>query len=268
MSNGPQTAAPSAEDLGMAGVGFSERTFEGVRWTKVDWTSHNILHCRFRDCTFERVNGEGLGDYGNQYINCRFDRCQFRRAGLGYEGTRFVGCHFQNVNFQRTSFIRPEFDDCSFVDCRLSHIDFHGSSFERCRFAGRLNEVWFRGGLRHESDAETFGPARPNRMLNVDFSEAILQFCTFSNQCDLSTVVPPRDPAHIVLDRWPERVERLRHDVAKWSPADQVVGERAYQVLYSGQQPWMLINKHDFESYWGDHVADLVWQSLVAPFES
>ena len=55
-----------------------------------------------------------------------------------------------------------------------------------------FENINFKRGFPTESFKKEFGNAKQNKMLNVSFEDAILHDVTFSDNCDLSTVLFPK----------------------------------------------------------------------------
>jgi hypothetical protein len=127
------------------------------------------------------------------------------------------------------------FTDCEFADARLEHIDFGGSVFTRCHFAGRLREIefydrWLHGHLRE-----------PNRMLDCDMSETLLDWVDF-RRLDLDRVKLPSGPEHLIVsqyrsvlrcaldrlaggrERWQLRLRGMLENDLKWCGPHRKVG--------------------------------------------
>ena len=91
-------------------------------------------------------------------------------------------------------------------------MDFQASNFENCEFIGNLDNVWFRGGFPTESFKKEFGNAKQNKMLNVSFEDAILHDVTFSDNCDLSTVLFPKQGKYLFFDNWDEQLDLIMNE--------------------------------------------------------
>jgi fluoroquinolone resistance protein len=252
--------------LAAAGGIFIRRVvFEGVDLTFASLRGVWVEGCRFTGSSLDGTDAHNMTDHGNLFEGCTFSKTHWQGGGIGYDGTRFQGCLFEKSLFKGAGFIRPEFDDCTFDQCDFGGVDFSGSSFERCRFVGRLDDVWFRGGFpeimlpsgllrrkRNQMQAN-FGVPRPNRMLEVDLSGAELHWATFSDGCDLSSVVVPEDGRHVLFDDWGERLVAL--GAAARSLPERLQGPveqfcKVYQV-HAEKQRWYILNVDDLEAEWG-----------------
>lgn len=234
---------------------FGASVFKGI------W----LERCVFSDSIFEAASFQKVAEHGSTFTNCNFLKSSFRNAVIGFRGTRFDRCTFDAVDFRETGFIRPEFDDCAFYHCKLDGCDLNGASFERCRFVGALNEVWFRGGFRHPNEVERYGQPRLNKMLNVSFESAVLREVTFSNECDLSTVHPPVDDRHALFDHWPDRLSNLQAQCASW-PKNQGLAATAFattNLVHARTQDWFLLNRDDLQNEFGEETATRIWDTLI-----
>jgi fluoroquinolone resistance protein len=219
-------------------------------------------------CTFENIRSDGgawknVAEHGNTFMDCTFIKTDFRDAILGYKGSQFHRCKFADANFQRSQFIRPEFNDCVFKDCHFGNVDFNASSFERCEFSGEVRSVWFRGGFALPSQSERFGTPRPNRMLNVSFAHATLVDVTFSNHCDLSSVVPPSDSDHRLFRDWKSCLLKLQSTVQSWPNDERMAGELFCKthLTHAQAQESYILSFIDLMEVYGT-VAPKIWDSL------
>jgi hypothetical protein len=101
---------------------------------------------------------------------------------------------FSRADFRGVVSTLATFVDCDFSHARLIKLNFGGSRFIRCRFAGELREVEF-ADRAFESPSE----ALPNPMEDVDFSDATLDYVEFQ-KLDLERVRFPADADHLVLE--------------------------------------------------------------------
>ena len=65
-----------------------------------------------------------------------------------------------------------------------------------------------------ESLKKEFGYAKQNKMLNVSFKDAILHDVTFSDNCDLSTVLFPKQGMYLFFDNWNEQLDMIMNEGA------------------------------------------------------
>lgn len=161
----------------------------------------------FIDSIFYKTVFKTVAEHGNKFYNCTFESINFKNAILGYDSSCYTNCCFKNVRFG--AFIKPQFEDCKFINCDFYNVDFQASNFENCIFIGDLNNVWFRGNFPTVSLKKEFGHAKQNKMFNVSFEKATLHDVTFSDDCDLSTIIFPHKGQYLFFDNWNEQLNRI-----------------------------------------------------------
>lgn len=232
----------------LRGMPFPENSLvKGCTFLSVDLSGASLRHAWIEASRFERtiLDGADLTDvreHGNRFVECRFVGTTLTGAGIGHKGSRYEGCLFERAVFKRAGFIRPEFDGCEFRNCRLDGVDFFGSSFADCTFSGKVTDAWFRGGFPLPGNIWCFGEPRPNRMRNVTFRDATVRGLTFSDGCDLSTVVPPAEGDYRLYSNWGARVQYLREQAEAWPEPDR--GEALiFAAAWDGKgQSWYLLS--------------------------
>ena len=274
----PFGVVPETGRLDLRGFAFPEATFltdmRRLTFRFTDFTGGvlkrtHIEGSTFSDVLFDSCSLRNIAEIGNTFEKCTFRSVSLRGAVLGYRGSRFTQCHFDQADFIQAGFIRPEFDDCDFVNCTFSGIDFKAASFERCEFRGEVRGVWFRGGFPSRSLEEQWGIPRPNKMTGVSFQKAKLFELTFSDGCDLSTVVPPDDGRHALFDRWPEHVETVFEQSRAWQEPCRRQGEVFYIAFetHAKNQDWYLIGVDDVMNQFGKECGMKIWEALAKPKE-
>ncbi|HXH95193.1 MAG TPA: pentapeptide repeat-containing protein [Thermoanaerobaculia bacterium] len=230
------------------------RRIVGARFQSVNFSFASLPNlwvesCEFTNVNFANADLSGWADHGNVFRNCTFEGASLESASLGHRGSTYTSCTFSRTKLRSTTFARPEFKGCAFADRRISDLDFFASSFERCAFSGRLEDLWFRGGYPAPAEAaeREFGKARPNRMLHVDFSAAELIGTTFSDGCDLSTCVLPRDDQVSRYSGWQSTVSIAEELVSDFFSGDDAVEAKTLLRAYrsDSRQEWYIINFRD-----------------------
>lgn len=221
-----------------------------------------LQQCEFDDVIFDKADFRSNSDHGNRFTRCFFRKTDFRVAGIGYYGSRYERCVFERADFRRAVFGWGEFDGCRFEHCKLNGADFSASSFSECTFIGVLDDVWFRGGFASKSERRKH-KARPNRMEHVDFRDAVLHWLTLSDGVDLSTIVPPADGRHVVIDALHERLERFREFATK-APERLHPAAEHFLTVYSSrpEQDWLILNVDDMVGEYGRVGADFILEGL------
>jgi len=229
---------------------------------KANWIEMSV----FSEVLFDEGSLHNLGESGSAFERCSFRGANFRRSRIGYGPTRFTRCHFVRADFIQAGFVRPEFDYCSFDNCTFSGVNFNGASFERCEFRGEVRGVWFHGGFQYDSDREKYGEPRPNKMTGVSFRNAKLVDVTFSDRCDLSSVVPPDDKRQAIFDRWPERIRSVFEQSRTWAEPFKKEGENFLKAcaVHARNQDWYVIGLDTLVSMYGKESGAKIWEALLA----
>ncbi len=217
---------------------FRRCTFEGVLFKEIDSNRWNERRCRFTDVDFYKAN--------------------LRDAGIGIQGSTYLRVSFRGVNFSGASFYRGQFTDCDFSDARLRKIDFNVSNFVNCKFAGRLESVWFRRRYPHPTLEKRYGKAVPNEMRKVDFSEAELWDVMFTGGLNLSHVILPQDGHHILLRHFDVALTKVRDiiDTMPWSEEKKkrvAISIKSY-LVFAHEQPMKILNKKEIYGRLGEQV--------------
>jgi hypothetical protein len=110
----------------------------------------------------------------------------------------------------------------------LDKVEFGGSSFLDCRFAGEVREVIF---YRRTLQAEELPD---NEMKRVDFSNARLRWTAFRD-LNLDTVLFPNDGEHLILRRFPRVLATLIRDLE--SKPER--GWQAFVAVLRDYQKWL-----------------------------
>jgi len=277
----PFGVVPETGRVDLRGLAFPEATFlidmRRLIFRFADFTGAvlnrtHIEACTFSDVLFDMCSLRHIAEIGNTFENCSFRSASFRGAGLGHRGSRYKQCRFERADFIQAGFIRAEFDDCLFDSCIFGGIDFSASSFERCEFRGEVRGVWFRGSY-DISVFEQFANPRPNRMTCVSFKKAKLFDVTFSDGCDLSSVIPPDDGRHALFDRWPERIKSLFEQSRAWPEPCKTAGEVFFRShvahprrdgTFPKTQEWYLLGLDDLMNQFGEEAGAKIWEALLS----
>lgn len=226
-----------------------EIAFSGADFSYADLSDAWIEHCVFHDAIFLKTNLSRVADHGNRFEEARFVGSDFREAALGYEGSKYTKCDFEKCKFNGAVFIRAEFEECVFKDCELTSVDFNVSSFVRCKFIGKLEDVRFRGDYAFTKDRDRFGPHKNPKMDRVDFSEASLSWLSVTDGASLGTIVLPDDPYIFRLDNLDRVLPFAKEQVRRrFSGHDLEAAELFFHVRlqYASSQKESIINLHDY----------------------
>jgi len=247
--------------------------FNSVDLAFVNLSGRWIQDSKFTNVLFLRSNLERISVHSTHFIKCVFDQTNFDGAGIAYSGTRYEHCVFKKVKFSTTAFACAEFDDCTFEECKFNNADFCGCSFERCTFIGKVHDVWFRGHYPSVPDkpeiyndfVRKFGSARPNKMKDVDFSNAALSDITFSDECDLSTCKLPHDEFVVGFSRWPKVLQAVEARIPfMFNPDDGKVLELVKVDVAQGEsQQWYIVNFRDFSKFLSLNVIERLKELFI-----
>jgi uncharacterized protein YjbI with pentapeptide repeats len=227
-------------------------SIEGASWQSIDFSSSQLsglrfLDCQIGNCVFDRCRMGDLRVWRTDFANVSFRYADLRDAVLGgtseNDGRRvtFHDVDFTAADMRGTIYGAAEFLRCKFNHARLNKVDFQSSTFTDCSFEGELREVMFyRRGFRGERFP-------PNEMKRVDFRRAKLRWSEFRG-LDLDEVSFPTDEDHIVIDNYPETLDRLLAHFRGRSD----VGSRALATCFEHEKKWLgsrqrvgVLNKHD-----------------------
>jgi pentapeptide repeat protein len=160
----------------------------------------------------------------------------------------FQKVDFTGADLRQTAYVSAGFVSCLFKNTRLNKVNFQGSTFMDCSFEGELREVCF--------NRKGFGADAlpPNEMLRVDFSRAQLRSVEFRG-LDLGDVYFPTDPDHILLNEYPQTLDRLlqslrgRTDMASKKLAAAIGVDRKWA---GPRQRRGILNKNDLLEIGGE----------------
>ena len=239
-------------------------TFENVDMSGAFIRGSRVEKCTFHNVKFDKADLRGMSDHGNDFKGCTFSSTCFQRAILGYDGTPYRNCVFEKSNFRGANLIRAEFDDCKFVSAKLKGVDFGASSFVNCSFAGKVEDVWFRGTFPLPSMIEDFGFPRRNRMESVSFAEASLLWMTFSNECDLSTVILPTNGEYRRYSDWPKSLRVLKKKACELDPKSREEAMAFIDVclVHAKTQDWFILNCEEVIENHGEQVGRWIIDGL------
>lgn len=179
------------------------RKVSAVKWHNLDFTGSKLSTLRFVDCevincVFDECELRDLRVWSTTFTDCSFKAANLRGAMLAgvkdHRRTVYVGIDFSKADLRQTVYKAGSFERCLFHDAKLAKIDFQSSTFVDCVFEGELRDVLFyeRGFKGDEFP--------PNKMINVDFSRAVLHAVAFRG-LNLDRVKLPEDSSHIVIRR-------------------------------------------------------------------
>jgi uncharacterized protein YjbI with pentapeptide repeats len=170
--------------------------FRGLDFTGGKLDRLELMGSSVQDCVFDRASCRDWRTWATEFRSCTFVRSNLRGSFLGgeHEGrtSSFVQCDFSQADLRQTAHHSAEFTACVFADAKLTKVDFQGSRFRNCEFAGELSDVLF---YRHAFKGESLPP---NEMAGVDFRRATFVYVGFRN-LDLRDVKWPANDDHFVV---------------------------------------------------------------------
>jgi uncharacterized protein YjbI with pentapeptide repeats len=245
--------------------GVSNSMIDSVDLSHSDLATSSWTNCSFNDVLCRRADLRG-----SRFTTCRFKATSFEEADLrhgtlgGYAGsepTEYRTTSFVAANLTDSSFGYPLFEDCDFAQTKLDKVDFQGSRFVRCRFSGKLVQVWFHGfyaRIAHPADKEYFARTGKdlrsiwNPMEDVDFSDSFLEDCVFVDGVNLATCRFPKDPSHIVLKDRLGIFRRMEDEIGRtWNEPSKSEALDFLNLLRNRKdkldQSWDILNRKSFE---------------------
>jgi uncharacterized protein YjbI with pentapeptide repeats len=184
----------------------------GAQWRGIDFSNSQLDSLRFfdtimDDCVFDGARCRGWRVWGSSISNTTFQKTDLRNSALGgvqQNGARnsFRRVDFSEADLRQTAHKSADMIECTFADTKLTKVDFQGTVFTNCIFAGELNEVQF---YRHAFRGEAFPP---NEMKGVDLRRAKLHHAEFRG-LDMRDVQWPEDDEHLVVNEYPATLDRV-----------------------------------------------------------
>jgi uncharacterized protein YjbI with pentapeptide repeats len=240
-------------------------SIERASWQSIDFSGSmlpglRLIDCQIRDCVFDRCRMSDLRIWSTDFVNVSFRSTDLRDALLG--GTsdgdsrrnRFHDVDFTAADMRGTMYRATEFVRCKFNRAKLAKVEFGSSTFTDCSFEGELRGVIF----AHKGfDCERFPP---NEMKRVDMRLATLRGSEFRG-LDLDEVLFPENEDHIVIDDYPQILDRLLAYFGERSD----MGSRVLAVGFKHDKKWLgpcqkvgVLNKRDLVESAGEDGLDAV----------
>lgn len=249
-SAGPTISLPVADVTVLQG----STVVKGAVWQSLDFSGSRLDGLRFIDCVltncvFDECSCKDIRFWSTTVSDSTFRSTDLRQSVLGAVQGRNRNT-FRNVNFsaadlRQTVYVSADFQACWFSYAKLDRVDFQGSTFANCTFEGELREVLFyRKGFKGEEYP-------PNKMVGVDFSRGKLRWCAFRG-LDLDDVTFPNDEDHIVLNDYPEMLDRLLRSLR----GREDVGSKRMVAVFTDARKWAgnrgILNKKDLLEMGGE----------------
>jgi uncharacterized protein YjbI with pentapeptide repeats len=238
-----------------------------IKWESLDFSGSRLnglrfQNCRISDCVFNECDCRDWRLWETTVLNTTFSSADLRKSALGGVQENRVNT-FQKVDFTRadlrqTAYVSARFVGCLFRSTRLNKVNFQGSAFTDCSFEGELREVCF--------NRRAFGASAlpPNEMLRVDFTRANLRSVEFRG-LDLSDVCFPMNPDHILLNAYPQSLDRLLQELRDRTE----MGSKKLAAYLSVYRKWTgpkqskgVLNKNDLLEIGGEDGLKVVLEMI------
>ncbi|MFF2405996.1 pentapeptide repeat-containing protein [Streptomyces sp. NPDC058092] len=191
---GMEDYAPDVTIAAAQGVSFTDIDFTGSTIPGLQLSGANVVNCNF-----DNAKMDGLECRGVIFKNCSFVKSSLRGAQLSLpldeKYTTYDSVDFSRAILIGSNCTDAEFNRTTFTNAKLNSVNFRGSNFTDCKFAGLLRNVIF------WSSSITGRSVPENIMRNVDFSQSILRDVEFRD-IDLEEVVLPSGEPHIVVQQY------------------------------------------------------------------
>jgi uncharacterized protein YjbI with pentapeptide repeats len=246
-------------------------SIKGVSWQSIDFSGSQLpglrfMDCQLRNCVFDRCGLDDLRVWRTDFSNVSFRSADLRGAVLGGTSDKdsrrniFHDVDFTAADMRGSIYGAAEFVRCKFNHAKLVKVDFQSSAFTDCSFEGELRDVLF---YRKGFDCERFPP---NEMKRVDLRRAKLRGTAFKG-LDLDEVLFPEDEDHIVVDGFPQALDRLLAHFGARSD----LGSRMLTVGFEHDKKWLgprqrvgVLNKHDLMESGGEKGLQAVMK-IIGP---
>jgi uncharacterized protein YjbI with pentapeptide repeats len=246
-------------------------SIEGVSWQSIDFSGSQLpglrfMDCQLRNCVFDRCGLDDLRVWRTAFTNVSFRSADLRGAVLGGTSDNdsrrntFHDVDFTSADMRGSIYGAAEFLRCKFNRAKLVKVDFQSSAFTDCSFEGELRGVLF---YRKGFDCERFPP---NEMKRVDLRRAKLRWTEFKG-LDLDDVLFPEDEDHIIVDDFPQTLDRL----LAYFGARSDMGSQRLAVCFEHDKKWLgsrqevgVLNKRDLIESGGEEGFESVMK-IIGP---
>lgn len=189
-----------------------------------------IERCFVSNCIFKETKAQELYIIASDFINCCFEKSDishsFLNENIGKNSGSFKNTEFIETNLKECSFSFPIVEQCSFENCNLYATNFNGSRFFDTKFKGVIDSPWFSGYATNINKSilgifNSISPKNyPNKMINVDFSEAKLIGVSFINGVDLNNCKFPNNENYILIKDIKKTFSKAREVINNEWPTD------------------------------------------------
>lgn len=178
------------------------KAFHEIDFSYADLSRCIFVKCKFIKCTFYDCKFTNITEKQCEFVDCIF--CKGRMSGgIGYSESYYRNVVFKQMNLGGLQMDYPDFDNCTFENCNLKRVDFNGALINEVKFIGEVSDVWFRGksatlDLVIPKDFNKERAYKINPMA-ADFSQAFISYTLFTDGCDLTRAVLPKDGNHYLI---------------------------------------------------------------------
>ena len=195
------------------------------------WINCVFNFCFFKSSKMKNIDLINCEFYNSIFINCNLSD-SFLNLNRGKDSGIFYNTNFVQSNLRRSSFRFPIIENCLFDSNDLFEVDFDGSRFKNCKFRGRMDSVWFKGYSIYARKSilgifQRVNPQKyPNKMENIDFSEAKLIGVDFIHGIDLNKCIFPKSDDYLIVKNLNETYKRALEIIEKdWVGEDKRIGK-------------------------------------------
>lgn len=197
----------------LRGIKFAETDIhcpfiEGKVFNEIDFSYADLSRCffekcRFIKCTFYYCKFSNIHEKQCEFIDCIF--IKGRMSGfIGCSESYYRNVIFRQINLGGVLMDYPDFENCTFENCNLNRVDFNGALINNVKFIGEVRNVWFRGlsgtlDLVIPPDLDKERAYKLNPMI-ADFSQAFISYTLFTDGCDLTRAILPKDGKQYLIE--------------------------------------------------------------------
>lgn len=248
--------------------------------SKVDFSFGTLYETEWMNCSFNDVRFDHAKLDNSRFWACKFDTATFSKTylnnvllngTLGNDSGYFRNVVFDQANMKGTYYTNTLFNGCTFSTCKLRLVDFNGSRFENSTFIGPLEEVFFHGVQLINPKLEPNRKPLPNKMLNVDFTQAELESVSFLDDIDLSHCKFPESPDYLLIRNYRNYIlDDVRKEIgATWEGTDKTIAltllDQAYLSKRQRGKKMDFLDKH-YLKHTGEQFAENFFE-LVRKFD-
>lgn len=179
------------------------KVFNEIDFSYADLSRCTFVKCKFIKCTFYYCKFSNISEKQCEFIDCIF--LKGRMSGwIGGSESYYRNVIFKQINLGGLQVDYPDFENCIFDNCNLKRVDFNGALINDVKFIGEVSDVWFRGksgtlDLVIPKDLDKERAYKLNPMI-ADFSQAFISYTLFTDGCDLTRAILPKDGKHYLIE--------------------------------------------------------------------